>query len=74
MAKEANGILGHIRTSRSREVILPPYSVLVTQTWSAGFRALWKKYKDILKQFQDRTKEMIKGQEYPSEEVRLREL
>lgn len=28
MAKNANGILGHTRMSRSREVILPPYSAL----------------------------------------------
>lgn len=29
---------------------------------------------DILKQLQDRAKEMIKGLEHPSEEARLKEL
>ena len=76
--RKANGILGYIKknvASRSREVILPLYSVLVRahlEYW-IQFRAPWyREDRDFLERVQWRATQMIKGLEYIPYENRLR--
>ena len=76
--KKANGILGcKAMATRSKLVILPPFSALVrshlescVQFWAPQY----KKDMDILEGVQQRAIKMMKGPEHHSYEERLREL
>lgn len=78
--KKANCILGCIRqsiVSRSMEVILPFYSVLVRPDMENSVRFSSTQYKgdmDILERIWQRTTKMIKSLEQLSSEERLRQL
>ncbi|KAK4811902.1 hypothetical protein QYF61_014935 [Mycteria americana] len=76
--QEVNHTLGCIKrsvASRSREVILPLYSVLMRCHLEYGIK-LWSPQKDMdpLERVQRRAMKMIRGLEHLSYEERLREL
>ncbi|KAK4830139.1 hypothetical protein QYF61_008566 [Mycteria americana] len=77
-AQNANRTLGCIKrsvASRSREVILPLYSMRPLLEYCVQFWGpQYKKNMDLFKQFQRRGTKMIRGQEHRSSEERLSKL
>jgi len=78
---KVNGILGCIRSSaasRSRDVVLPFYSVLVSphlEEYCVQFHATqYKRDVDILEKIQQRATKMMKGLEHLLYEDMLKEL
>ena len=75
-AQKANSMLGYIKRSMSREVILPLYSALVKphMEYCIQFWSPQDKDMELLEQVQRRATKMIKGLEYLPYEDRLRGL
>ncbi|RMC06599.1 hypothetical protein DUI87_16036 [Hirundo rustica rustica] len=80
VARKASGILACVRcslASRTTEEVGPPYSALMRPHLKYGgqFRALhYKKDIEVLKCFQRRATELVKGLEHESAEEQIREL
>ncbi|PKU43345.1 hypothetical protein llap_6347 [Limosa lapponica baueri] len=73
--QKANHILGFIKISRSREVILPLYSTLVRPSFKYCFQIWSPEYrKDLLERVQRRATKMIRGMEHLPYGDRLRQL